>query len=272
MSSPKKEEESFKNKTIREQIELFISKNESEQIFQNDCKAYIISQNLDNISEDDIDAYLLYLFKTEASIAKEDLKKRIEGTNKEEVNNNKSVEGDTVVCPTNKIEFPTISLSQRGKSKIQVNQSDKKKDKGKINSIQLSKEMNDQGKFNSKIIEKMNNFKKEFFNPKNSIATQTTPSKNPLYSSVHLTKSKLKERYEHEQEPYEQKEYIFEKKKYDIKDPQQRAEYIKYIKSDIKNFEQKKQQLKKDDKKDKEDPYEQLNQLMNKISSNKTKK
>ena len=26
------------------------------------------------------------------------------------------------------------------------------------------------------------------------------------------------------------------------------------------------------DKKDKEDPYEQLNQLMNKISSNKTKK
>ena len=78
MSSPKKEEESFKNKTIREQIELFISKKESEQIFQNDCKAYIISQNLDNISEDDIDAYLLYLFKTEASIAKEDLKKRIE--------------------------------------------------------------------------------------------------------------------------------------------------------------------------------------------------
>ena len=39
------------------------------------------------------------------------------------------------------------------------------------------------------------------------------------------------------------RQYIFEKKKYDIKDPQQRAEYIKYIKSDIKNFEQKKQQL-----------------------------
>ena len=272
MSSPKKEEESPKNKAIREQIELFIAKTESQQISQNDCKAYIISQNIDNITEDDIDAYLLYLFKTEASIGKEDLKKRIDGKNKKEVNNNTNVEGETVVCPTNKIEFPTISLSQRGKSKIQVHQSDKKNDKGKINSIQLSKDINDKGKSNSKIIEKMNNFKKEFFNPQNRIANQQTPTKNPLYSSVQFTKSKLKERYEHDQEPYEQKEYIFEKKKYDIKDPQQRAEYIKYIKSDIKNFEQKKQQLKKDDKKDKDDPYEQLNQLMNKISSNKTKK
>lgn len=270
MSTPKKEELSVKDKLLQEQVLLFTEKKGTEQISQNDCKAFLITQNLENITEGDIDAYLLYLFKTEASITSEELKKRIDEKNKEKKDDNKTNEGETVICPTNKIEFPTISLSQRGKSNIQYNKSDKKNDKNKINTIQQSKECNEQGKSNSKLIEKMNSFKKEFFNPQNKI----TPSKinNPLYSSVNLTKSKLRERYEHAIETYEQKEYVFEKKKYDIKDPQQRAEYIKYIKSDIKSFEQKKQQLKKNDNKDKEDPYEKLNQLMNKISSNKTKK
>ena len=45
MSSPKKEEESSKNKAIKEQIELFISKAESQQISQNDCR---FSRNIRN--------------------------------------------------------------------------------------------------------------------------------------------------------------------------------------------------------------------------------
>lgn len=261
-------------KFLLDKVTSYISGLKSETISQNDCKAFLISESKQKVPENEIDSFLLSLFKSESSISKKELTKRLNNTTNSQTNIQET-EGETIVLPTNKIEIPF--LSQRGKTK-QVPQNSFTK---KINRLQLSN-INSEGKnkdelrkSNNNIIQMMNQFKKEFFNPINKIPSSTKVQK-PLYASTTFSSTSKKiNRYEENAEneentsnTFEQKEYIFETKKYDLKDPKQKEEYVNYIKSDLQNFNSKKKQ-KLHEEKEKPDPFESVNLLMNKISHNK---
>lgn len=260
-------------KFLLDKVTSYISGLKAETISQNDCKAFLISESKQNVPENEIDSFLLSLFKSESSISNIELTKRLNNkTTTNNKTNKQETEGESIVLPTNKIEIPF--LSQRGKTK-QAPQSSFTK---KINRLQLSninsdtKSKDDLRKSNNTIIQMMNQFKKEFFNPINKIPNSTKVQK-PLYASTTFpSSSKKMNRYEENEEnsqnTFEQKEYIFETKKYDLKDPKQKEEYVNYIKSDLQNFNSKKKQ-KIHEEKEKPDPFESVNLLMNKISHNK---
>ena len=264
------------NKFLVDKITSYLTGLESETISQNDCKAFLLSESKENVSENEIDSFLFSLFKSESSISKIELTQRLH--NKTKTNSQTSVqesnEGESIVLPTNKIEIPF--LSQRGKTKQESGFQFQNSTTKKINRLYFStinadsNNKNELRKSNNTIIQMMNQFKKEFFNPINKIPTSTKVQK-PLYASINFpSNSKKNNRYEEKDEntpnTFEQKEYIFETKKYDLKDPKQKEEYINYIKSDLQNFNSKKKQ-KLNEKKEKPDPFESVNLLMNKISS-----
>lgn len=241
----------------------------------------IIKQNLSDLNEDNINNFLNNIFQNEESITKQEILNKLSSLNIENKNtednkndNNKKENNinedininfneEEIIKPSNNIKMPVINIKPREhknrdikNNTIDVNKENEKRKKEILNYDKTTKNKIETPT-KSKIFDKMNIFKNEFFSPKNPLPSKPLPIN-------------IKTRFSSEiNTPVKKHNKInLGIKNYDINDENQRKQYVNDIKGKLKNFAEEKKERENKEKEIKS-PFDDINDMIQQFQNKK---
>ena len=202
---------------------------------------------------------------------------------KVENNNDNNILGDLnlnnnldLVLPSNKIKLPVLEFKPNPhKNKIYSedikNQQKKKYDINNIlnNNNNISNKNDDK---QNRIFEKINSFKNEFFYPKNSMTEEKKINKKSYYNITNKYPSNNNNNIKNNdfKKRAEKLQYLDHNKKVDLRDSNQRNEYVNDIKGKIQNFSNTKKE-KENNYKNIKSPFDDINDMLESFKNKRNK-
>ena len=276
------ESKNIKENIIKVLIDNINSSNE-EDITKEICNN-IIDQNISNCNEEEKNNIINYIFENEDSVSKQKIieklsllneNKQYNNANNNNIDNNDNEEinihinEEEIIQPSNNIKMPVINIKPRehknrnnsntNEIKKELKKNEKKQnekkvlaaDKISINKIEPSSK--------NKIFEQINNFKNEFFSPKNPLPSISLPyNKKPVFLNDKSVKNAT----------IKKKKIDLKIKNYNINDENQRKEYVNDIKGKLKNFANEKKE-RENKEKDLKSPFDDINDMIEKLQNKK---
>ncbi len=166
-----------------------------------------------------------------------------------------------IIQPSNNIKMPVINIKPREhKNRDNNNNTNLNKELGKTNKDLLNYETTkNKIETKSKLFDKMNIFKNEFFTPKNPIPSRPLPINIKTTFSSEIKSNNTVKKYN---------KINLGIKNYNINDEKQRKEYVNDIKGKLKNFAEEKKVRENKEKKIKS-PFDEINDLIEKFQNKK---
>ena len=199
---------------------------------------------------------------------------------KVENNNDNNILGDLnsnnnldLVLPSNKIKLPVLEFKPNP-HKNKIYSEDIKNQQKKTNNLDniLNNNNNFLNKNNdkqNKIFEKINSFKNEFFYPKNSMTEEKKTNTKSYYSITNKNPSNNNINNDFKKRA-EKLQYLDHNKKVDLRDSNQRNEYVNDIKGKIQNFSNNKKE-KENNYKNIKSPFDDINEMLESFKNKRNK-